>query len=353
MNIKNPLKIAASALGRQGAKGAINLCSSALNLLTEPPRMNSNPLYAQIEPTLFCNLNCSMCVNPLSPRRRQHMSLENFKKILNKLSYLRQVSLVGAGEPLLNPDLFGMISYAKAKGVLIGFATNGLLLNRLCATRILEARVDWLNVSIDSADKYIYGAIRKGADLGVVINNLKDFMKIKGKRRLPELSLWVVIMEQTVSGIGQIIKLSKELGINKVTAQLAHSWGEASLAESLKHNSEKDFFEKLKETLIQAKKLARKESVVFDFVNVPDVSSRRACKWPWKSCYISVEGFITPCCLQGSNPETLNFGNILGDDDFDSIWNGPEYQEFRKNLKSKGAPDICSGCTSYFRCVKL
>ena len=98
--------------------------------------------------------------------------------------------------------------------------------------------------------------------------------------------------------------------------------------------------------------LAKKEGIDFDYWNIPDKGSRRVCKWPWKACYITVEGYITPCCIHGTNPKVINFGNIF-EQGFENIWNCPEYMEFRRRLKSENPPEICIDCPSYYRKIKV
>ena len=52
-----------------------------------------------------------------------------------------------------------------------------------------------------------------------------------------------------------------------------------------------------------------------------------------------------PCCMV-STPDRINFGNIseLG---AEGLWNGPHYQEFRKQLSSDEPPEVCRSCSVY------
>jgi len=332
--------------------GLKNLVAAWNNLRGEPLGMSSYPLIAQIEPTLYCNLKCEMCVNPLGKRTRRHMSLDEFRRVVESLKFVRKLSLVGAGEPLLNPDLFGMIRYAKSKGIHTGFATNGMLLDDSVCGRIVESGVDWVNISVDSADSAKFKSIRKGADLGVLRKNIKRLVRIKGKKNLPELSIWFVIMRDNFSELPRVIELSKDAGIRIVSAQMEHSWNDDSLREKMALFPREDFMKEVKEMLKKAEETALAKGVKFGYVNVPDTGTKRSCKWPWKSCYITAEGFVTPCCLQGSDPGVMNFGNILKED-FDQIWNGFGYRKFREMLKSDKLPSICKGCTSYYGKIRI
>ena len=62
------------------------------------------PISAQIEPTLRCNLKCTMCVR--DHFKQGDMSLENFKKTINQLESLEKIHLKRLGEPILHPQIF-------------------------------------------------------------------------------------------------------------------------------------------------------------------------------------------------------------------------------------------------------
>lgn len=351
MRISETIGIISYSFQKNGLKGIRNLLLAYLNLKTEPVLMSSEPLIIQIEPTTHCNLECTMCLNPIKSRENRHMSFEDFKRILDAIPLAHKISLVGAGEPLMNPELFKMISIAKSRRIKIGFATNGLLLNDYNCSKIVENKVDWVNISIDSPNKKIYESIRKGSDFEKLLDGIKRLIQTKGQNKLPVISLWFVILQENLDGLPMLINLAKELGIKKVAAQLAHHWGNEALKKAtMKRNP--DFYQKLIQVLRETKKNARNKRIEFLYVNIPDLESDRSCKWPWKECYITAEGFITPCCMHGADPTKLNFGNIK-DMGFEQIWNSGKYQAFRADLKSAKIPEICLGCPSYHNTRKI
>jgi len=66
------------------------------------------------------------------------------------------------------------------------------------------------------------------------------------------------------------------------------------------------------------------------------------CRWPFDSCFITVDGFVTPCCIR-ANPEVFNFGNIF-ETPFKEIWNGEKYQKFRETMIKNLPNPICDNC---------
>ncbi|MDP2913645.1 MAG: radical SAM protein, partial [Candidatus Omnitrophota bacterium] len=222
MKIKDAAKLAAEILTKEGPAGCVRLTRSYFNLTNEPIVMSTMPLMIQIEPTLHCNLECSMCVNPLMRRQKRHMSFKDFQKIIDDVPSLKKISLVGAGEGLLNPDLFDMIAYAKSRSISIGFATNAMLLDDSMCKRIIDSRVDWVNISVDSAEKDKYERIRKGASFSRLLENIERLVSAKGRKMAPDISIWFVIMKDNLNELSDVIALAGTLGIPKVSAQLEH-----------------------------------------------------------------------------------------------------------------------------------
>lgn len=352
MKIKDAAKLAVETLVKCGPAGCVGLMRSYVNLVSEPDVMSTGPLMIQVEPTLHCNLECAMCVNPLTSRIKRHMPFRDFQKIIDDIPSLKKISLVGAGEPLLNPDIFKMTAYAKSRGILTGFATNAMLLDDEMCAKIINSGLDWINISVDSADKKKYEKIRKGAGFDALLENSERLVSVIGRRPAPELSIWFVIMKDNLDDLPGVIALAGSLGIARVSAQLEHSWSDERLRSNMIKRDGMEFRENIRRIMETARQTAQRANVSISFVNVPDETSGRACKWPWKSSYITAEGFVTPCCLQGSDPTKVNFGNILKQD-FEVIWNGAAYQDFRAALKSGTPPDICRGCTSYFKSIRI
>ncbi|MFA6321094.1 MAG: radical SAM protein [Candidatus Omnitrophota bacterium] len=352
MKISDAIKVSLATLRDSHLSGAKNLALAFLSLKSEPVTMLSYPVMIQVEPTLHCNLQCVMCANPLSKRSKKHMTMKQFKAIVDGMPFLKKMSLVGSGEPLLNPELFKMIEYAKRRDIMVGFATNAMLLDEKKAKAVLNSRADWINFSIDSADTEKYGAIRKGADLDIVAANIKRFIRMKAGSSTPEVSAWFVMMEDNIADLPDVIRFAKSLGVDIVSAQLEHNWSNDKIKSDMEGRYAPNFYDKIRRAILEAKKAAGENKVAFNYVNVPDVDKKRGCKWPWKSCYVTAEGFVTPCCLQGSDPSIINFGNVFIDD-FRRIWNNAAYKDFRKALKSNKAPEICAGCTAYFENIKI
>src|SRR5262245_15027684 len=104
-----------------------------------------------LEPTTFCNFNCWYCVG--RHMKQEHLTYENFVKIIDgSTPSLKHLALVGEGEPIMNKRFFDMVRYAKAKGLRVGLTTNGSMFSQSNVKKLCDVGVDYLQISIDSAD---------------------------------------------------------------------------------------------------------------------------------------------------------------------------------------------------------
>lgn len=84
---------------------------------------------AYVEIGNICNLKCSFC--PGTKRDARRMSLQEFEHVANSLRGVAvQLYLHVMGEPLLHPELAGILEIAMNCGFTVSITTNGILLGR-------------------------------------------------------------------------------------------------------------------------------------------------------------------------------------------------------------------------------
>lgn len=92
------------------------------------------PSFIDIESTNACNAKCNICPHKKMRRKIGNMEWTLFKKIADDCarSNVRNITLNGFGEPLLDPLLSDRIKYLKKVGIPNVFMyTNGSLLDRV------------------------------------------------------------------------------------------------------------------------------------------------------------------------------------------------------------------------------
>ena len=76
--------------------------------------------------TKACNLNCIHCYNASGQRSQQELTLEQCKKVVDKLKKAGTIAInFGGGECALRPDFISLCEYIKKQDIKISYTTNG------------------------------------------------------------------------------------------------------------------------------------------------------------------------------------------------------------------------------------
>ena len=319
-----------------------------------------------MEVTGACNLRCRMCLvsyRPALGRTSGSMDLETFKRLVDDLPALEQVTMQGLGEPLLAPDFFGMLEHLAERGIRMGFNTNGTLLTEERAERLVELGVDWIHVSLDGATAATYEDIRRRARFETVRRNVARLVEVMRERdaRKPELELVFVAMRRNVHELPAVVRLAAEVGVPTVWVQnLSHSFSDTDPAgaygEIREYAASEALWSAPDEEAAQAFAAARgtavEAGVRLRLPRLDEPASRRSegtpgCGWPFGSSYVTHDGKVQPCCaVMGADRA------VLGDaraDGFATVWGNDEYRSFRAKLLTDEPPEVCAGCSMYRR----
>lgn len=113
--------------------------------------------------TYQCNLRCKHCYENAGGKRPE-LTTDEAKQVLDKLSKMAGIGLpavsFSGGEPLSRRDFFEIASYAKKRIGYVSIASNGTLLTRDNAKRIKDARIDYVEISIDGATPQVHDEFR-------------------------------------------------------------------------------------------------------------------------------------------------------------------------------------------------
>ncbi|OPY36120.1 MAG: pyrroloquinoline quinone biosynthesis protein PqqE [Methanoregula sp. PtaU1.Bin051] len=140
------------------------------------------PLHLDIEATNLCNLKCTFCENTYNKYRYGMMSRDVWEVIVKEAAENKLYSLKFTlrGEPLLHKDLPRMVREAKDAGVLdVYFNTNAVRLTPDVSRRLIEAGLDRISISFEGIEKGVYEKYRIGAHFETVVNNIRQFRKIR------------------------------------------------------------------------------------------------------------------------------------------------------------------------------
>lgn len=106
-----------------------------------------------------CNCKCEMC----SIWKDKNKKIVKFKDAKQALIKLRKnnfgILQITGGEPLLNPDVFRIIKYAKRLGFTVFLVTNGTLIDENTASKLSEIGVDNVGISFHHHDNTMFEKI--------------------------------------------------------------------------------------------------------------------------------------------------------------------------------------------------
>lgn len=182
---------------------------------------NKYPKKLYIEVTTRCNLSCTKCVKYAkgSSILEGDMSKATFKRLLPAIKQAQFIVLNGIGEPLLHPELVHFIQLSREvmsqKG-LIGFQSNGVLMNSELAFRVLDAGLDTICLSVDGLLPSLF---TKEHSLSHVQRAAVILDKARRKHKEHfKIGAEVVLKRDTVRQLPGLVSWAVEQGIDYIIA---------------------------------------------------------------------------------------------------------------------------------------
>lgn len=294
-------------------------------------RISGMPVSITIEPTTSCNLRCPECPSGLRSFTRSTGMLDPamYTNVIDQLSStLTYLTFYFQGEPYLNPGFLEMVKYASKKGIYTATSTNAHYLNDETARETVSSGLDRLIISIDGTTQDTYESYRIGGSLNKVIEGTKNIIAWKKQLRskTPHVIFQFLVVKPNEHQIPEVEGLAKQLGVDQVvfkTAQIYdHKNGSPLIPEQDRYS-----------------RYRKQADGSYAIKNQLDDH----CWKMWHSCVITWDGKVVPCCFD----KDAHF--VLGDlkkNSFSEIWNGEEYNRFRKTLlSSRSEIEMCRNCT--------
>jgi MoaA/NifB/PqqE/SkfB family radical SAM enzyme len=288
----------------------LNLYRALYNYHHGKTTLSNHPMIGQIEMTNYCNAKCWFCPRDMMKLDAGFISDETFNAIVNERNakMLRRVAIFMRGEPLLHPHLERNVKKLRQYATMVNLATNGLLLDRTKAKRLIEAGVNNFNVSFEGVNEDIYGRMR-GLDFHTVKENLVNLIDLKEKADVPiVVKACYVLCDLTRDGFSAFAREWLRRGVDDVVAFPLRNW-----------------------------------NGVMPFEEATNYAKRidKPCLLPWTSTYFQWSGDISPCCSYLFRP---HLGNV-NEKSVSELWNDEPYVALRQSLlDGNGTLPICRVC---------
>jgi len=259
------------------------------------------------------------------------------------------------GEPLLHPHLLDMVKQAKRAECSINTTTNGTLFTPARCEAIVHSGLDLIKISLDGATPETYQRIRGEDQFLRVIDGINILTETKKRfnSQTPYIRLNYVVSKYNAGEMTATVQLAGKIGVDAVYFQPLELVGIEQRQERLVGDLG---YEEFANHVQQALDTARQFQVNTNLTGLqknlsmywnkyqPEAGkpNNRICILPWFSAYVTVDGWIRPCC--SFSQTDVNLGNIFTSDMLD-IWNGGPYQRFRDAIRSGKRPfPICANC---------
>lgn len=324
----------------------IRTARTALSSYLKRPKAYSLPLRLQVENGVGCNLKCKMCALNNMHKQRGFMSFSEFKTIYDKINPF-YLNMTGYTDPFLNKDIFKMIEYAKNKGSYVRLDSNAMLLNEKMAIKLIKSKADYLGISIDGSTQKIYGKIRKGGNLNIVLENTKKILELKKKYNSSlKITASIIAQKDNIRDLLNLLWLLDDFGLEEINIIPVVEFDIKSIEKLTLKNKFKDLkkvYEKISSSKFKTKiNTSFIEEYIKDYEKKEIFYHNQPCYVPWYTTYINMDGDVAPCCY--FYDKQVIFGNIFKED-FKTIWNNLKYREFRKIMIEKGRiRKICQTC---------
>ena len=315
----------------------VNLAAIELQHRLHLTKVLGYPYFLIIDTGNICNLRCPLCPTGTNEKgmNRQLLKFDLFVKIIDRLyPYVYEVALHNWGEPLLNLDIFKMITYCRQKNIGTNLSTN-LNFPDLDIEALVKSGLEYLVVSLDGTTQDTYSLYRIGGNIDIVFENIKNIIKARHtlKTKKPSIEWQYIVMKHNIHQIDDAKRITSELGVDLIRF----------IPVGLPFGTQ------------NAKELAKKW-----FPYIPDEQDgylegrflqkpiKGGCFYLYRSVTINPDGTLAPCCAVWESKDSFC---DLAHTDFSKIWNSESYQSARALFSRKKSPvkTVCDRCNLFYK----
>jgi len=283
--------------------------------------LNQGPINLIIENSNFCNAACSFCPYKTMKRTKRIMEQRTFDQIVRRIKEFKlpinKVFLSGMGEPFLDQSIVQRIKTLKGLGLYLKIYTNASVLTKNICQKLIEFKVDELNISFNGADKASYQKVMR-LNFDKTLANINQLIKLKEKNNtsLPKIRISMVLAKKNEAGVKNYLE-NWQNKVDSVTVSLAHQWGGG--------------------VRVKSKNRFLKQKITYP------------CRSLWHTVVVDSSGNYVICCRDYESKFVL--GHVFNHA-IDEIRNSKFIKEFRqKHLRfnQDSLPKICKSCNFPFQ----
>ena len=322
------------------------------------------PFMVSYSITTKCNLKCKHCYSrSVEQAAPDELSTKEALCLIDELSkWGIGLLIIDGGEPLCREDLLDVVKHASSKGIRTTIGSNGTLIDKPAARKLVEAGVMAVAISVDGVDAQTHDSFRGIS--GAFEQTMKG-MEACRDAGLP-FQLNMVIRKDTISQLGDMLRLAVERGANAAELFDLVAAGRAKeecKEQVLSPDERRQAMELLAEAqadypliirvpacpmyplLLKQKNIEPKHFPAEMLHRVPYYGRGCAAGMPMGYVMVQSNGEVNPCMLLQVNLGDIREQSII------SIWeNSPVLAQLHHRELLKGVcgqctyRDSCSGC---------
>lgn len=278
-----------------------------------PPsvEMKSRLENVSFETTKQCNLRCKHCYTDAHNQLPDELTTEEIKGLIDELADTGVLSITfTGGEPLMHPDIFELMEYAKKKPLTVLLFTNGTLITPDIVRILKGLPVYRVNISVDGPGAAIHDSFRgvKGAFKKTI-----EGIKLLKKAQIP-VDISISVTKANYTKVKEILHLVYDLGANQFKLwPISFSGRPEEKGIFITPEEFRTVMEANREFEIEV--LKKKEKEEFRYVK-----KLKNCGIGSGALAIKCNGVVTACPIFGDD---VSFGNIR-EKSVKDIWNNSE-----------------------------
>ena len=311
-----------------------------------------------LEITDTCVMECMHCSGSCKLTSRNMLSLFEAKRIIREFACMGgRILEISGGEPLVHPDLLGIVAHAKMNRLETVLYTSGVALD-MCRREIsITAELAWKlrRLGLDKIVFNMQGATaethdnitRKEGSFGNVVDGIQN---------MKSADCWVgvhfVPMKLNYTGLKDVFKMCHTLGVNEIGVLRFVPQGRGLTNRELLQLSKSEFREFM-QSLVMQKSCHENPRIrvgrPINFCPLIDSSiAKEECDAGITRCLVSPEGNIVPCPAF-KRQENYIAGNVKVNTLADIWHHSPIWTYFRQFDYSK-INEPCRSCEHLHWC---
>jgi radical SAM protein with 4Fe4S-binding SPASM domain len=238
---------------------------------------------------------------------------------------VKAITLVGGGEPLFHKNVDDILTRIVDRGIEFGVITN---LSIIPPSGLLN-EATWIRVSVDAASDETYKIMHRprGFNFSQLLKNVEN---LAGNT---DLGVSFLVHKDNFREIADAARLFKKLGASYIQYKPVYDEDRATNIVP--------YLDKINGLLSEARRLDDQHYGIINLIHrVEDIArpvrNFKFCRVHHYNTQLAVDGKIYPCCVL-KYIDKFAYGSLY-QEDFKTIWNGPQRQSTNELLLADDCP---------------